>query len=155
MTSKHKHKTNTHSTPEKDRIPTHNVSLNVSNTVEERTDETSFSGPDAEDPIPDFKHHEPLQHISSPLTSTHNPSTIWTCYICKKGFNEFEYRKNHMIEVHNFQNIQNACIFSLASPRSATYFVILQPLGNLVYGWPPHSHNVLSNHYNGFDINKR
>ena len=104
MTSKHKHKhkTNTHSTPEKERITTHNDSLNVSNTVEERTGETSFSCPEAEDPIPDFNHHDPLQHISSPLTSTHNPSTIWTCYICKKGFNEFEYRKNHMIEVHNF-----------------------------------------------------
>jgi hypothetical protein len=126
-TTKNKQKTNEHSTPERERTSTHNDSLNISSTYEERTEDNShFLSPQATEnipPISTFKcelcSFESIHSgdLKGHLYLTHNqsiPNTFMLdnhkCHICDEVYNKSVLSKiNHMIELHHFMNNTDVC----------------------------------------------
>ena len=126
-TTKHKQKTNEHSTPEKERTSNHNESLNISNTFEERTEDKSpFLSPQATEKIPPISTFKcelcSFESIYSAdlkghLYLTHNQSIPNTfkldnhkCHICDEVFNKSVLSKiNHMKELHHFMDNTDFC----------------------------------------------
>ena len=127
-TTKHKQKTKeTPETPEKESTSTHNDSLNISNTFEERTQNNSpFLSPQATEnisPISTFKcelcSFESIHSgdLKGHLYLTHNQSIPNTfkldnhkCHICDEVYNKSVLSKiNHMIELHHFMDNTDVC----------------------------------------------